>query len=176
MPNFSAHSPFCRLEIKIVITAKVFGEKILRSMDEENNKSGGILSCPGSAEGVGKLSVISSYRGTLLLTKGDNYLNLPLSPPQLNLQLCATIQQNSIEIKAISQFENSFIPVTGKGCSEGNIFIFENAIGKYSTREGWLFIRATGGVVFKGEGIGHMEFDYVIANGISQYQFYGFEQ
>ena len=135
-----------------------------------------VLSSNGYAEEVGVLSIVSSYRGTLLLTKGNNYLDLPLSPPQLNLHLQATIRENVIEIKAINEFDDYFVPIKGKGNSEGNIFTFENLTGKFSINEGWLFVRATGGVVIEGENIGHLEFDYEVANGITQYQFYGFEQ
>lgn len=149
---------------------------MLSTTYERNRGDGKVLNNEGSADAVGALSIISSYRGTLLLTKGNNYLDLPLSPPQLNLHLRTTIHHNFIEIKAINQLENNFVPVMGKGCSEGNIFIFENIKGKLLIKEGWLFIRATGVVVMKGEKVGYMEFDYEIANGISQYQFYGFEQ
>ena len=149
---------------------------MLHSQDERDQGDKKVLSSEGHTEEVGQLSIISTYRGTLLLSQGDNLLDLPKSPPQINLHLRASIHNNQIEIKAIDQFKDSFIPIIGNGSSKENIFVFENALGKLAINGGWLFVRATGGVVIEGENICRMEFDYHISNGISSYQFYGFEQ
>ena len=149
---------------------------VLSTSDEKNQGDNKHLSSEGPAKGVGQFSVVTTYCGTLLLTQGNNYLDLPSSPPQSGLHLHVSLDNNFIEIKAINQYKDYFIPVVGKGCCERNIFIFKNALGRYSINGGWLFIRATGELVIEGKNIGHIEFDYEIANGAALYQFYGFDQ